>query len=100
MLAFELFPVLVGVVCLTVIVLLLIGVLLFAESKLVNKGLCKIEINGPVLDLWAVKPDGEIIDQVTIVKNVSVNAEPLPAPGGPRTDGEHRDQHERSAAKC
>ena len=38
--------VLVGVVCLTVVVLLLIGVLLFAESKLVNKGLCKIEING------------------------------------------------------
>ena len=42
----ELFPILVGVVCLTVIVLMLIGVLLFAESKLVNKGLCKIEING------------------------------------------------------
>lgn len=38
--------VLVGVVCLTIIVLLLIVVLLFAESKLVNKGLCKIEING------------------------------------------------------
>ena len=38
--------VMVGVVCLTVIVLMLIGVLLFAESKLVNKGLCKIEING------------------------------------------------------
>ena len=41
-----LFPVIVGVVCLTVIVLMLIGVLLFAESKLVNKGLCKITING------------------------------------------------------
>jgi Na+-transporting NADH:ubiquinone oxidoreductase subunit F len=42
----ELFPILVGVACLTLVVLLLIGVLLFAESKLVNKGLCKIEING------------------------------------------------------
>ncbi len=41
----ELFPILVGVVCLTLVVLLLIFVLLFAESKLVNKGLCKIEIN-------------------------------------------------------
>lgn len=41
----ELFPILVGVACLTLVVLLLIGVLLFAESKLVNKGLCKIEIN-------------------------------------------------------
>lgn len=41
----ELFPIIVGVVCLTVVVLMLIGVLLFAESKLVNKGLCKIEIN-------------------------------------------------------
>ena len=42
----EVFPILVGVICLTVVVLMLIGVLLFAESKLVNKGLCKIEING------------------------------------------------------
>jgi Na+-transporting NADH:ubiquinone oxidoreductase subunit F len=41
----QLFPILVGVACLTLVVLLLIGVLLFAESKLVNKGLCKIEIN-------------------------------------------------------
>lgn len=41
----ELFPILVGVACLTLVVMLLIGVLLFAESKLVNKGLCKIEIN-------------------------------------------------------
>jgi 3',5'-cyclic AMP phosphodiesterase CpdA len=41
---------------------------------------CKIEINGSVLDLWAVKPDGEIIDHFTIVKNISVNAEPLQAP--------------------
>jgi 3',5'-cyclic AMP phosphodiesterase CpdA len=40
---------------------------------------CKIEINGPVLDLWAVTPDAEIIDHFTIVKNISVNAEPLPA---------------------
>ena len=42
----QLFPILVGVACLTVVVLMLIGVLLFAESRLVNKGLCKIEING------------------------------------------------------
>jgi Na+-transporting NADH:ubiquinone oxidoreductase subunit F len=42
----EVFPILVGVICLTAVVLMLIGVLLFAESKLVNKGLCKIEING------------------------------------------------------
>ena len=34
-----------GVVCLTVVILLLIGVLMFAESKLVQKGKVKILIN-------------------------------------------------------
>lgn len=41
---------------------------------------CKIEINGSVLDLWAVRPDGEIIDQITIFKNISVQAELFQAP--------------------
>ena len=38
--------ILLGVVCLTVVILLLIGVLMFAESKLVQKGNVKITING------------------------------------------------------
>ena len=38
--------ILIGVVCLTAITLLLIGILLFAESKLVQKGNVKITVNG------------------------------------------------------
>ncbi len=56
----------------------------------------KIAINGSVLDFRAVRPDGEIIDQFTIVKNIAVpdraqQAPPLrlhqnrPNPFRPRT---------------
>ena len=41
---------------------------------------CKIEISGSVLDLWAVRPDGAIIDQFTIVKDIAVHAEAPAAP--------------------
>ncbi len=57
--------ILVGVVALTIVIVLLVAVLMFAESKLVNKGKVKILINGDAEKSPEVEAGGTLLSKLS-----------------------------------